>query len=123
MNEMKFTGIVTAISKKTTGESNGKAWEKQSFVLTEEKDKYPQAILVEAFNKPSEIEKIQIGDKVEVQFNMNAKEYKGVYYGSNSLWRLNVLNSKESAANVPQNAPTYEPTNVTPTDGDDTLPF
>ena len=116
---MKFTGIVTAISKKTTGESNGKSWEKQSFVLTEEKDRYPQAILVEAFNKPSEIEKIQIGDKVEVQFNMGAKEYKGVYYGSNSLWRLNVLNSQESASNVP----TYEQTNVTPTDNPDDLPF
>lgn len=123
MNEMKFTGIVTAISKKTTGESNGKAWEKQSFVLTEEKDKYPQAILVEAFNKPSEIEKIQIGDKVEVQFNMGAKEYKGVYYGSNSLWRLNILNSQESATNVPQNTPTSEPANVVASDGDDSLPF
>ena len=119
---MKFTGIVTAISQKTTGESNGKKWEKQSFVLTEKKDKYPQSILIEAFNKPSEIEKIQIGDEVEVQFNMNAKEYKGVFYGSNSLWRLNVLNSKESAANVPQNANTDNPINVTPTDGDD-LPF
>lgn len=119
---MKFTGIVTAISKKTTGESNGKTWEKQNFVLTEEKDRYPQSILVEAFNKPSEIEKIQVGDEVEVQFNMNAKEYKGVFYGSNSLWRLNVLNSKESAENEPQNKPTRA-ANGSPTATDSDLPF
>lgn len=122
MNEMKFTGIVTAISQKTTGESNGKAWEKQSFVLTEQKDKYPQSILVEAFNKPAEIEKIQIGDEVEVQFKINAKEYKGVFYGSNSLWRLNVLNSKESAENEPQNKPTRAE-NGSPTATDSDLPF
>ena len=69
MNELKFTGIITAISAKQSGESaNGKHWDKQNFVVTEQKDRYPQSLLVEAFNKSEIISKLQEGDEVEVKF-------------------------------------------------------
>ena len=123
MNELKFTGIITAISAKQSGESaNGKHWEKQNFVVTEQKDRYPQSLLVEAFNKSELIGKLQEGDEVEVTFNVNAKEYKGAFYGSNQLWKVNVLNNVQSAENEPQNSP-QEPQTVAPTATDSDLTF
>ena len=95
-NELKFTGIVTAISAKQSGESaNGKHWEKQNFVVTEQKDKYPQALLVEAFNKSEIIENLQEGDEVEVSFNVSSKEYKGAFYGSNQLRKVDILSKAQ----------------------------
>ena len=125
MNELKFTGIITAISAKQSGETtNGKHWEKQKFVVTEQKDLYPQSLLVEAFNKSELIENLQEGDEVEVTFNVNAKEYKGAFYGSNQLWKINVLNKAQSAENDPQNS-IEKPQTVAPALplSDDDLPF
>ena len=105
-NELKFTGIIKAISAKQSGESaNGKHWEKQSFVVTEQKDKYPQALLVEAFNKSEIIEKLQEGDEVEVSFSVSSKEYKGAFYGSNQLWKVNVLSKAQNDVSEPEIEP------------------
>ena len=85
---MKFTGVVKVITPKESGDKNGKAWEKQSIVIEEVADKYPQSVLVEAFNKTEEVAKIEVGDTVDVLFNVSAKEYNGRYFGSNGLWKF-----------------------------------
>ena len=99
MNEQKFTGKVKVITLPESGEKDGKPWVKQSVVIEEEKDKYPQSIVVESFNKQTEIDKIKIGDTVEVFFNVSAKEYKERYFGSNALWKFNVLGSASPSFN------------------------
>ena len=85
-NQMKFSGIVTAISEPLIGE-NGK-WQSVTVVVTEDKDQYPQSIAVECFNKQSELDKIALGVTCDVHFNMEASEYKGKYYGKNKLWKF-----------------------------------
>ena len=113
-NQMKFSGKVTAISDSLIGE-NGK-WQSVMVVVTEDKDKYPQSVAVECFNKQSELEKIALGATCDVLFNMEASEYKGKFYGKNKLWKFDNVE-------MPQcEQPTPAPKTVTAGDGDD-LPF
>ena len=74
------------------------------------------------FNKSEVIEKLQEGDEVEVTFNVNAKEYKGSFYGSNQLLKVNILNKVQSAENEPQNEPDGVTKSAAPIAGED-LPF
>lgn len=107
-NEMKFTGKVTVITPMQKGESaNGKVWTKQTVIIQEDKDQYPQSIAIEAFNKEEEVNKLSIGCTCDVYFNMSAKEYQGRYFGSNGLWKFdNVIGSVAPTAQVP---PTQAP--------------
>ena len=87
-NQMKFSGIVTAISEPLIGEGKKGMWESVTVVVTETEGEYPQSIAVECFNKQSELEKIALGATCDVYFNMEASEYKGKIYGKNKLWKF-----------------------------------
>ena len=101
-NQMKFSGIVTAISEPLIGE-NGK-WQSVMVVVTEDKDQYPQSIAVECFNKQSELEKITLSTTCDVYFNMETSEYKGKFYGKNKLWKFDKweVPQREQQAQGPQ---------------------
>ena len=114
-NQMKFSGIVTAISEPLIGE-NGK-WQSVMVVVTEDKDQYPQSIAVECFNKQSELEKIAIGATCDVHFNMEASEYKGKFYGKNKLWKFDNVEMPQ------REQPTQAPQPVTAGDDETDLPF
>jgi hypothetical protein len=94
---LEFTGRVTVITDKQVGECSKGAWEKQQFVVKDEAEQYPNEMLFDAFNKADEMAKFGIGAKVKVLFNPNAKEYNGRYYGSNSLWKVEVLEAVADA--------------------------
>ena len=97
-NKMTFTGKIIAITEKITGENNGKTWEKQSLIIQEEADKYPQKIVIEAFNKADIIGKLEVGDNITAHFNVVANEYNGKWYGSNSLWKIEKKENDTTAA-------------------------
>ena len=138
MSTLKFEGIVTAKTAVFVKElNNGIKMETLKICVEEANDeKHPISLEIIAmnydvdnlkFDKIKTLENVKKGDFVEVEYKPNCKIYEGSkgtdMFGSNNLWSIKVLNSKENAANVPQDAPTDVPANVTPTDGDDTLPF
>jgi hypothetical protein len=90
---LQFKGVVKQILPKTTGNSNGKEWSKTSVVIEEVADKYPASILIDAFNKQTEIDKITEGCTVTAHYTTSASEYKGKYYGSNNLWKFDEVSS------------------------------
>ena len=71
---------------------------------------------MECFNKQSELEKIALGAKCDVLFNMDASEYKGKFYGKNKLWKFDNVEMPQ------RKQPTQAPQTVTAEDDDD-LPF
>lgn len=93
---MKFSGQVTAISEPKTGQGTKGEWVSQTIVITEQAEKYPQSIAVEAFNKQDEVSKIQVGCTCDVFFNMEAKEYQGRWFGSNRLWKFENIDGQIS---------------------------
>ena len=88
----EFTGVVKVITPVQSGQSSKGEWQKQTFVLEEVEDQYPNSIVLEALNKQNEMDKLQIGATVKALFNIDAKEYQGKYYGANKLYKVEVLN-------------------------------
>ena len=115
-NQMKFSGIVTAISEPLIGEGKKGTWQSVMVVVTEAEVEYPQSIAVECFNKQSELEKITLGATCDVLFNMEASEYKGKYYGKNKLWKFDNVEGPQ------RDQPTQAPQPVT-TGDDNKFPF
>ena len=101
-NQMKFTGKVTVITALQSGETSKGTWVKQSVVIEEVKDQYPQSIVIECFNKAEEVNKISVGCTCDVIFNVSAKEYQGRYFGANSLWKFeNIITAQTTQQTAP----------------------
>jgi|TARA_R100000664_G_C2756634_1_gene144577 hypothetical protein len=60
-----------------------------------------------------------VGDNVEVEFNIRGKEYNGKVYNSLSHWRI----EKEKGASMELNEPVAEQETKTKSVNDDVLPF
>ena len=88
----EFTGVVKVITPVQSGQSSKGEWQKQTFVLEEVEDQYPNSIVFEALNKQTEMAKLQVGATVKALFNIEAKLYQGKYYGANKLYKVEVLN-------------------------------
>ena len=94
---MDFTGKVTAVMQPRSGVSKaGKPWKSQEFVLQEEKDQYPQSIVLEVLGE-ERIEKfaLKVGDVVSAKFNSTCRQYNGKFYNSLQAWAVN----KEGVSN------------------------
>jgi len=101
MSELKVTGTITKVLNPENGTSKaGKEWNKQNFVIATG-GKYPDDICFTLFGDKSDlISNVQIGDEVEVSFNLNSREYNEKYYTNVNAWKV-VLTQLE----VPKTAP------------------
>ena len=109
----EFTGVVRVITPVQSGQGNNGEWQKQTFVLEEVAEQYPNKLLLEAFNKQDEIAKLQIGATIKALFNTDAKEYQGKYYGANKLYKVEVL-TVQQVQNIAAPTQAPQPDNVMP---------
>lgn len=90
-NELRFTGVVGFISTIETGDDkNGKPFAKGYFIVGEPDVRIPNEIKIEWYNRNS-AQALQLGDEVEVFYNMKIREYQDKHYQSINLWKLNNL--------------------------------
>ena len=75
----------------------GKKWIKQTFLIDTGGD-YNSKICFQLFGeeKVKLIENYQIGDKIEVFFNISSREYNNRYYHNIDAWRITPLTNTES---------------------------
>ena len=106
---MKFKGKLLTMTEKEYIGQNGT--EKQCIILEEVTDsQYKDSLCIEFFwDKVSALDKMEVGDLVEVDFNPRCKEYNGRWYNSISGWKFKVLEK-----GTPE---------VDDTDDNDDLPF
>lgn len=84
----------------------GKEWKKQDFVITTQ-EQYAKDVCIQAFNKTTEyVDNLQIGDNVQVSFNIESKEYQGKYYTQVTAWKIEKINA--TFESKPKNEPTYQ---------------
>ena len=89
---MKLTGKVTSVTPTQTGEGKNGQWKKAGFLITYKDGEFEKSAYFTGFNKPVEhIEKLQIGQSVEVSFNIESREYNGKFYTDLSAWRIDTL--------------------------------
>lgn len=109
---MEVKGIIKSVGK-TENVGKEKPFLKRTLVVTTD-EKYPQTLPIEFVQDKTELlDKVSVGDRVEVSINLRGSEYKGKYYSSIQGWRVNV----EGTTNNVQ-----QPDRV-PAGADDDLPF
>ena len=82
----ELTGTVKEIFDTQTFASG---FNKRAFVVTSEADKYPQDIQFECLKERIElVDKLSKGDKVNVSFDINGREWNGKYFVNLVAWKI-----------------------------------
>ena len=130
MSTLKFEGIVTAKTAVFSSERNGVKIDTQKLCVTENSDdKYPINLEIQAMNydvdnmkydKLKALLDVNVGDGVEVEYKPTCKVYAGAkgtdMFGSNQLWKVNILYKSQNDVSEPEIEPT-------PVQSDNDLPF
>jgi hypothetical protein len=99
---MEIKGKIKFVSDPQEGETEKGKWAKRTIVIVEDVAEHPNEIVLSLFKNGENIQyatdkfTYQIGDIVRVEYNTRANEYKGKWYGDNSIWRI----EKAEAPNV-----------------------
>lgn len=90
MNEpLSIEGKIIAILQQRKGnKKDGSEWISQEFVL-ETEDQFPQRTCFEIYGKDKIDEaSIEVGDKVNIGFNLSCREYNGKWFNTIKAWRV-----------------------------------
>ena len=102
----EITGTLKAIMDTQTFESG---FCKREFVVCDDAERYPQDIKLEAIkDKCDELNRLAVGDKVSVAFNLRGNEYNGKYYTNLQAWKITPLNAHQGADPMDQSQPQDE---------------
>jgi single-strand DNA-binding protein len=95
-------------------------FQKKEFVITTH-EKFPQDVKFEATKEEIEmVDALNLGDLVNVSFDVRGNEYKGRYYVNLKAWNIDV----ESKANIGEATGSIEESVPSPDDdGEDDAPF
>ena len=121
---LNVTGKITTVLEKQSGTTKtGSDWETQTFIL-DNNEKYNNIFAFDLFGS----EKIQnfekynkIGQIVNVEFNINCREYKGRYYTSLSAWKISKAEASTGAPDLLDSP--FPTTNDVKEEYHDDLPF
>ena len=109
---MKVLSIDGTLIKKNEIENienkEGKKWIKQTFLL-ETSAEYNNKICFQLFGeeKVHLLESFQVGDYIEVFFNISSREYNGKYYHNIDAWKISSIdtNQEETSDNLTSEEP------------------
>lgn len=116
---MIVKGTIKALSNVQEGESSKGAWAKRTIVVKDDSQPYANEFVFSLFKSGEHIEYAKdkfnyaIGDKVEVEYNSRANEYKGKWYGDLSIWKIQKTEGNTQPI----------PEGIASTGEDDDLPF
>ena len=83
--ELKLNGTIKLINETQTWDSG---FSKRDFVVTT-LEQYPQDVKFEAVkDKATALDSFNVGDNVDVSFNVRGNEYNGKYYVSLQSWKV-----------------------------------
>ena len=82
----KLNGKVKVIFDEQTFASG---FNKREFVVTVENGKFPQDVKLEALKDKVElVNALKVGDHVDVQFDINGREFNGKYFVNLAAWKI-----------------------------------
>lgn len=121
MSNLSVSGRIQSILKLESGVSkSGKEWKKREFVV-ETEDQFPKTVCLTLFgDKLNLIDGYKMGDAVQVDFNLESREFNGRWFHSINAWKISGEPSTENSY-TPE--PDAEVGNNSPDDGDSDLPF
>lgn len=87
---MELAGKVIAVLEARSGTSNatGNPWKSQDFVI-ETHEQFPRRMMFNVFGEDKLNQfNIQMGEEINVFFDVNAREYQGRWYNDIRAWRI-----------------------------------
>ena len=98
--DLVFKGkIINALPHKSgVSKSTGNPWEIAEYVIEETEGQYPKKMVFSI----SGSDRIQVGEIVDVHFDVDAREYNGRWFNSISAFRVDRIG--QNAAQQPQQA-------------------
>ena len=98
----------------------GKEWKKQSF-LVDTSAQYNPEICFQLFgeDKIAMLEHYNVGDQVEVSFNLSSREWNGRYFHNVDAWKIEKIGAESSASEEMEEPPVFD----APASEEDDLPF
>ena len=127
---MELAGKVIAVLEPRGGVSkNGNEWKVQEYVI-ETHDQYPRRMCFDVFGA-DKIQQfnIQIGEELNVSFDIDAREWQGRWFNSIRAWKVERVNADAQqmppmdAPFPPLNAAPAAPVDFSSSDEKDDLPF
>ena len=117
----EITGTLKHIGETQTF---AKGFTKREFVIGTRDDKYPQLVKLEVTKERcAELDDCEIGDTMEVQFDIRGNEYNGKYYVNLQAWKFECTpNAPRQEKPQPQSRPAQQAA-AQDDDGDDSIPF
>lgn len=101
---MEFQGKVIAVlePRSGTGKTSGNPWMVQEYVV-ENHDQFPRRMCFEVFGE-DKIRQfgIQLGEELNVYFDINAREWQGRYFNSIRAWRVDRVDPNAPQNPIPQ---------------------
>jgi hypothetical protein len=106
MNKFKAVGTITEVLKKKKGlkKDGSGEWVKQEFIL-DTKEQYNNIFCFELFgeDKVNNFDKYnEVGDVVEVTFNVNCNKWEHRFFTTLSAWKVFKYQSTSNSANEPR---------------------
>lgn len=118
-NKYELQGQIKLINDTQTFDSG---FQKREFVVTSEDDKYPQDVKFEVVKDGCEkLDDYNVGDNVNVSFNIRGNEFKDKFYVNLQCWRMEAQAGTQTVAQAKVEAGQDEPSEVV--DDDSQLPF
>ena len=98
----------------------GKEWKKQSFVV-DTAAQYNPEICFQLFgeDKIAMLEHYNVGDQVEVSFNLSSREWNGRYFHNVDAWKIEKIGAESAASEEMEEPPVFD----APASEEDDLPF
>lgn len=103
---MDFNAKLVKIEEPVTGEGKNGPWKKQSYIF-ETESQYPRQICVmvwgdKAISNPAIM---QIGNRLNVSFELESREYNGRWYTDVRAWRIQEATMGGAPMGMPAAAP------------------
>ena len=100
---MELRGRIVAVLPLQSGEGRNGLWRKQDYVLEHNTEsQYPKRIMFNLWGEKIDQFKLQEGQWVKVDFDIDCREYQGRWYNDIRAWRIENI-TDNAAAPAPLN--------------------
>lgn len=134
-NNLVFRGIVGFVSAQEFGtDKKGNQFKKGYFIVGEPYGTVPNEIRIDWYNRKTSVDNLQVGDEVEVFYNLKCQGWNNKHIFSANLWKMNnvtnpVTNEEGQKSSTTENKyanmvhPSPQQSAIEPVNPENDLPF
>ena len=123
---MDISGKIIHTLEEQTGEGKNGQWRKRDYVL-ETSGEYPKKVCFTLWGDRIDQFKLQEGDEVKADIEIESREYNGKWYTNVKAWKIEKTASISSTDGIDASAPTFDdappPSVNNEAEPEDDLPF